>query len=1584
MMGNGSGSNRFDESIRARIADRNDHFLKEYKVQIESIQDSNGSSFYKKTKLKIGIITDDFMWNYYAGSAELFYVSPENYREIVDVNKIDFLLYVTCWRGLGYFGNEAIPKKAHYYGDKGVDRAFEILEYARKEHVPVVFQSIEDPPSYDRYLPLAKLADVVFTTAEEKIPCYINDTGNNNVFVLRYGINPVLHNPIGFLNKEKWDCEWRDGGCLFAGAWYKRFPERCENTKRLFDSIISSENSYLCVADRRFTEDTHMNWAFPLRYSQYVIPPFEHTELQKVHKLFDFTVNLNSVVNSRTMCAMRVYEVQALGGLILSNYSRSNSLDFPGLFQIFSLGETDRILNGYSKRELINFQLEGIRSLYSKATVFDRLKEICDRVGADGEFRQKNVAVVCDSLDENIMRQFESQSYPIKSLILAKDLDDHFIDEVDYITKFELGRRYPINYLLDMVNAFKYTNVDYVRYSCDLEAAFNYENGTPCLADCLISVDRFTPNEIICDSLKESEGFRIVGEQWDRAPAGHKKICVLVPIVGDSERLLCRCFRSLLRSSVFESMHIVFLFDSSSDSASVLQARELADAFDNVEVKAVQQGITVSFEKLIQYANNVVEEEYFSILDSTAEAINDGYCALLSKIEFSKLDVCSCSSSLPHESLEPDWSFVDRSTCLLDEIGDSALFRCGAVSSKDGVIASDRMACSPRAVMTVRYEDLRYTSDAENKYDLDISIIVPAYNAETTISTCLDSLISQIRGDLSAEIIVVDDGSSDRTKEIASQYSQEYFFIHTLEAEHAGVSAARNLGMEVSRGEFVFFLDADDELSPGTLFAVFDFFKANHDRVDLVCYPRAYVKEGVKTLNYRDTNLFGGTGVYNLSDNPFLSLTTLNVAIKNGLRIRFDTKFELAEDQLFLADIILKNSLIGFVREAEYLCNLHSDSSSAQKNLPSYCYDSMLDFFEEVLNRKRLNPELANYLDSLIVYNLKWRIGSNKLLPYHLKGLEYDKAFHRLVKVVESLSDFAIAHYPGFNSYHQAYLLRLKNSLSVRIVSNNIIVLGDSEALYAEWKASIYVSKLQLIGNKIRICGHFDDIPILFLEDVRLFAVVNDADRLEIQLFHSAYGYRYSHMKVNDTLGFDFEINRHFVSTISFEIGWRDTKVQVRISGESLFSGIRPSIQRYYRQFGDIAVVLSSDKLYLRGSDEKWVSDLSTRYSNFLKSKKPRTYRLRRVIQAIGSMSKKTCWLYNDSKGRFQDAFRQFRHDIKQDDGIERYYIYAGKDKLPSGLTSKEKASIVHFGSSKHKILLFSASLIIASYADTKDWMPFSSNSSQYYIDLLHAKVAYIGHGVMHAYLPRHLDMEIVPWIDYFVVSTNMEKSACLNRLHYKESDLICTGTPRLQKPVHEPKNKILLAPSWRENLVHLESGKWVVDSAFRSSKYYNGLMELMSSEMFIDFLDSNGLTCDLKLHPGFGNAKALFEVGNERISVVDSADPDDYLVLITDISSFQFDFLYKNRPIIYYMRDREEFDCGSHSYNSLLYDLENGFGDYCGSVDECIEALKRLSENEFLPLQQYANKIKDEFILQGEDHSRQLYEELYRLMLKG
>ena len=98
---------------------------------------------------------------------------------------------------------------------------------------------------------------------------------------------------------------------------------------------------------------------------------------------------------------------------------------------------------------------------------------------------------------------------------------------------------------------------------------------------------------------------------------------------------------------------------------------------------------------------------------------------------------------------------------------------------------------------------------------MQISVIIPVYNTEAHLNACLDGVLSQNIPNL--EVICVDDGSTDRSLEVLREYAARDPRVVVLTQKNSFAGVARNHGLEVARGEYVAFLDSDDQFLPGAL-----------------------------------------------------------------------------------------------------------------------------------------------------------------------------------------------------------------------------------------------------------------------------------------------------------------------------------------------------------------------------------------------------------------------------------------------------------------------------------------------------------------------------------------------------------------------------------------------------------------------------------------------------------------------------------------------------------------------------------------------------------------------------------------------
>ncbi len=127
-----------------------------------------------------------------------------------------------------------------------------------------------------------------------------------------------------------------------------------------------------------------------------------------------------------------------------------------------------------------------------------------------------------------------------------------------------------------------------------------------------------------------------------------------------------------------------------------------------------------------------------------------------------------------------------------------------------------------------------------------LSVIVPVYNAEKTLSRCVDSILSQTYHDFT--LILVDDGSQDGSGKICDGYAEKDSRIKVIHKENGGVSSARNAGLAISAGEYITFLDADDTVPNDYLSCLYDCITAN--RADIAVCDVAFIRNGTEAMRF--------------------------------------------------------------------------------------------------------------------------------------------------------------------------------------------------------------------------------------------------------------------------------------------------------------------------------------------------------------------------------------------------------------------------------------------------------------------------------------------------------------------------------------------------------------------------------------------------------------------------------------------------------------------------------------------------------------------------------------------------------------
>lgn len=216
-----------------------------------------------------------------------------------------------------------------------------------------------------------------------------------------------------------------------------------------------------------------------------------------------------------------------------------------------------------------------------------------------------------------------------------------------------------------------------------------------------------------------------------------------------------------------------------------------------------------------------------------------------------------------------------------------------------------------------------------------LTIIVPVYNTKGFLPQCVESILTQSFVDF--ELFLIDDGSTDGSGAICDEYAKKESRIHVFHKVNGGVSSARNLGLDNASGEWVYFVDSDDQVLPDGLQTMVDYIS---DDVDIVLggYKR-YNESGhivyeiddrvVCLMDKRESlsTLYARHGKY-YDYLTYGCIRFLRNKIIQKHNLRFDIGLKNKEDTLFLTQYICRsNGITRFTTTPVYRYNLRNDSA---------------------------------------------------------------------------------------------------------------------------------------------------------------------------------------------------------------------------------------------------------------------------------------------------------------------------------------------------------------------------------------------------------------------------------------------------------------------------------------------------------------------------------------------------------------------------------------------------------------------------------------------------------------------------------
>lgn len=225
-----------------------------------------------------------------------------------------------------------------------------------------------------------------------------------------------------------------------------------------------------------------------------------------------------------------------------------------------------------------------------------------------------------------------------------------------------------------------------------------------------------------------------------------------------------------------------------------------------------------------------------------------------------------------------------------------------------------------------------------------VSVIVPVYNAAQYLPRCVESILCQSYQNL--ELILVDDGSSDKSLDICQEYARSDARVKVIRKENSGVSSARNCGMDAAAGEWISFVDADDYVLPGYLESFF--LHSSGMSPDVICTGIAVNQNGKKkemTYAVSAEKACGPNEIKKIlnamMDNNPRDLTEVNTGLMGYSvgklyrrsavgQFRFPVGIRIREDTLFNMAVLCTSSKISLIPGSDYIYVIRKSSAMSK------------------------------------------------------------------------------------------------------------------------------------------------------------------------------------------------------------------------------------------------------------------------------------------------------------------------------------------------------------------------------------------------------------------------------------------------------------------------------------------------------------------------------------------------------------------------------------------------------------------------------------------------------------------------------
>lgn len=437
--------------------------------------------------LRVAAIMDEFTQHSYAAECNLLPLHTAAWNAQLEEFQPELLFIESAWRGLGGLWDRKVATASQ--------ELLGAINWCKARGIPTVFWNKEDPIHFETFLTTANLFDLVFTTDIDCIHRYKAALNHDRVYLLPFACQPQLQNPIETYERK-------DAFC-FAGAYYTKYPDRTKDLGNFVAELPKFRP--LEIYDRNYGKDDP-NYQFPPEYQPYIVGTLPFDQIDKAYKGYRYSINLNSIKQSQTMFARRVFELLSCNTITVSNFSRGVRLMFGDLVITTDDGTqmVQRLQQLAGDAESSDkLRLAGLRKVLSQHTYTHRFAYVTSKAfSLPYSVKLPTVTVLAIATDllqlQALYGHWQRQSYRPSSMKVFVNTDTYrnwspqdptfqvlekstlknqtmrdLLGNEGFVTGFMAEDYYGPNYLYDLLLTTQYSDAELIGKAAYFEASGN-------------------------------------------------------------------------------------------------------------------------------------------------------------------------------------------------------------------------------------------------------------------------------------------------------------------------------------------------------------------------------------------------------------------------------------------------------------------------------------------------------------------------------------------------------------------------------------------------------------------------------------------------------------------------------------------------------------------------------------------------------------------------------------------------------------------------------------------------------------------------------------------------------------------------------------------------------------------------------------------------------------------------------------------------------------------------------------------------------------------------------------------------------